>query len=307
MSLTGLKPHRAQLLLLAVVTNTSLVASLILGEVKTWGEIDWLDVFGEGGTAAMLLTWLIFILRSRPAGRVSTILTAGFGLVFLALWQDNLDEFIRFANSQWWDTWLESVPLPIGMALVTWGMYHWHEEQLVIQDQLRGRELSVREHKQVDSVTKLSRSDYLKSQIEAELENLDDRIVPPPLLMVDVDGFDLVNREYGTREGDRLLKVIGDLLLMNVRRHDLVCRFAGDRFAVLLPGTGEAAARLMAGEISDAISHLAYKSAVQGNTIRVSVSVGLAQAKSLDATELMERANRSLAQAKGCSHHGNAA
>lgn len=89
MSLTGLKPHRAKLLLLAVMTNTSLVASLILGEVKTWGEIDWLDVFGEGGTAAMLMTWLIFILRSRPAGRVSTILTAGFGLVFLALWQGN--------------------------------------------------------------------------------------------------------------------------------------------------------------------------------------------------------------------------
>ncbi|MFC4260956.1 GGDEF domain-containing protein [Marinobacter lacisalsi] len=307
MSLTGLKPHRAKLLLLAVIANTTLVASLILGDVKTWGEIDWLDVFGEGGTAAMLLTWLIFILRSRPAGRVSTILTAGFGLVFLALWQDNLDEFIRFANSQWWDTWLESVPLPIGMLLVTWGMYHWHQEQLVIQDQLRGRELSVREHRQVDSVTKLSRSDYLKSQIETELQSLDDRIVPPSLLMVDVDGFDLINREYGTLEGDRLLKVIGELLLMNVRRHDLVCRFAGDRFAILLPGTGEAAARLIASEISDAVAHLAHKSAVQGNTIPVSVSVGVAQAKSSDATELMERANRSLAQAKGASRKEYAA
>lgn len=307
MNLTGLKPHRAKLLLLAVIANTSLVASLILGDVKTWGEIDWLDVFGEGGTAAMLLTWLIFILRSRPAGRVSTILTAGFGLIFLALWQDNLDEFIRFANAQWWDTWLESAPLPIGMLLVTWGMYHWHQEQLVIQDQLRGRELSIREHRQVDSVTKLSRSDYLKSQIETELQSLDDRIVPPSLLMVDVDGFDLINREYGTLEGDRLLKVIGELLLMNVRRHDLVCRFAGDRFAVLLPGTGEAAARLVASEISEAVAHLAHKTAVQGNTIRVSVSVGMAQARSSDASELMERANRALAQAKDASRRGVAA
>jgi len=307
MSLTGLKPHRAKLLLLVLVANASLVASLILGDVKAWGEIDWLDVFGEGGTAVMLLTWLVFILGSRPAGRVSTILTAGFGLVFLALWQDNLDEFIRFANPQLWDTWLESVPLPIGMLLITWGMYHWHQEQLVIQDQLRGRELSIREHTQVDSITKLSRSGYLKAQIETELQSLDDRIVPPSLLMVDVDGFDLINREYGTTEGDRLLKTIGELLLMNVRRIDLVCRFAGDRFAVLLPGTGEATARLTAVEISDAVGHLAYKTAVQGNTIRVSVSVGVAQAKSADATELMERANRALAQARDTSRQGCAA
>jgi len=307
MSLTSLKPHRSKLLLLAMIANSSLVAGLVVGNVKAWAEIDWLDVFGEGGTAALVLTWLIFILRSRPAGRVSTILTTGFGLIFLALWQDNLDEFIRFANSQWWDTWMESVPLPIGMLLVTWGMYHWHQEQLVIQDQLRGRELSIREHTQVDSVTKLSMSDYLKLQIDTELQRLDDRIVPPSLLMVDVDNFDLVNRQYGTLEGDRLLKALGDLLLMNVRRHDLVCRFAGDRFAILLPGTGEAAANLIASEVSDALGHLAHKTAIQGNTVRVSVSVGVAQAISADAGELMARANHALAKAKESSYAGRAA
>lgn len=307
MTLTTLKPHGGKLLMLAVIANASLVASLILGDVKARSEIDWLDVFGEGGGAAMVLSWLILILRSRPAGRVSNILSAGFGLVFLALWQDNLDEFVQFPDAQWWDTWLESVTLPIGMALVTWGMFHWHREQLVITEQLRGRELTIREHTQVDSVTQLAKSEYLDGQIEMELQRLDERIIPPSLLMVDVDGFDAVNREYGTSEGDRLLKVIGELLIMNVRRNDLVCRFAGDRFAVLLPGTGLPLARLMAEEISNAVRHLAHKTALQGNTVNVSVSVGVAHARSASAAELLERANYALALAKAEPRRGHAA
>jgi len=50
-----------------------------------------------------------------------------------------------------------------------------------------------------------------------------------------VVNFSFVNRQYGIVEGDRILREIAHLLLMNIRKTDLVCRYAGDRFVILLP------------------------------------------------------------------------
>ena len=46
----------------------------------------------------------------------------------------------------------------------------------------------------------------------------------------------MINREYGHREGARVLQAVGHMLLLNLRNDDLLCRYAGDRFAVLMPG-----------------------------------------------------------------------
>ena len=50
--------HRHKLSLLAALLLASLVANLTIGELKTFAEIDWLDVVGEGGSAVALALWL---------------------------------------------------------------------------------------------------------------------------------------------------------------------------------------------------------------------------------------------------------
>lgn len=297
MTLSALKPHSLKFFLLAFAANLSLVACLLLGEAKPWEEIDWIDVFGEGGGAVMVLAWLLMIVGSRPAGRVTNLLFLGLGLVFLALWQDNLDEFIRLPNPQWWDMWLESVPLPIGMAFITWGMILWQREQRVITDQLKKREGSFREHTQVDPVTQLASASYLEKQIEIGIESSEET-QPLSLLMVDIDGFDSINREYGVREGDRLLQAIGELIVLNIRRTDLVCRYSGDRFAVLLPNTGKLMASTLAQEIRSSVSHLAHKVVRGGETLTVTVSIGVALAPTASAADLINVANNNLAAVK---------
>lgn len=302
-----LQLHAPKMLLLTLLANLSLVAGFAVGDPKTWSEIEWLDVFGEGGGALMVLAWMALILGSRPAGRVSDLMFAGLALIFLAMWQDSLDEFVKIPKSQWWDTWLESATLPIGMALLTLGLVHWHREQLVIVEQLRKRERHFREHTQVDRLTQLASVEYLHQQLNQELRPSREAGLPVSLLMVDVDRFDAINRKFGHTEGDRLLQAVAQIIVMNIRRTDLVCRYAGDRFAVLLPNTGETLATLLARQIEQAVRHFAYKTSQEGETLYHTVSIGIGLALSTSTEELIQSANRSLATAKAAPVRKHAA
>lgn len=84
------------------------------------------------------------------------------------------------------------------------------------------------------------------------------------LLMIDIDDFDGFNRRYGTAEGDRALKQLADIMVMNLRSGDLACRYAGDRFISLLPNTPEDQAQVIAQELQDALQSLAFK--IDGRT-----------------------------------------
>ena len=83
-------------------------------------------------------------------------------------------------------------------------------------------------------------------------------------MLVDLDDFAPFNRNHGHAEGDRVLQAVSQLLLLNLRHCDLLCRLAGDRFVALLPGTGEAQAWRIAGELENAVRYYAHKSVPQG-------------------------------------------
>lgn len=291
--------HRQKLVLIFGLAMAGLTGSLLVGTPKSWEEIDWLDVIGEGGTAVALSVWMVLILGSRPGGRVTDLLTLGLGFMFLAMWQDNLDEFIRIPAEQIWDQWLESAAMPFGVVLLTYGLVHWHSEQLAINRQLRKREHTFREHRLVDQLTQVGHAGFLKQQLSALCQPEND--APPALIMVDIDRFDHFNRQHGHREGDRLLSELSELLMLNLREQDLVCRYAADRFAVVLPDTSEAEARRLSIELTRAVSAFAYKHKTTGETRYQTISTGVsadqipADAESF-ADDLIQSANDDLIQ-----------
>ena len=292
------KLHRLKLAGLLLAANLGLLLHLAAGDLKPAAQWVWLDILGEGGSALLCLVWLGLVLKSRPAGRVTNFLALGLGLVFLSWWVDALDEFILLPDSISWDHWLESAPMPLGLVLLTLGIYHWHREQLAISAQMEKRERLFREHLLFDKLTPLNTADYLRRQLQQSLVEARAAQQPLSLVILDLDDFSQINRLHGHAEGDRVLQALTQLLLLNLRHRDLLCRLAGDRFVVLLPNTGAREAQLRAEELRLAVAHLAYKARAHGERLQLQASTAAVMALQDDADGLLQRLNLALAKAK---------
>ena len=293
-----LKHHRWKLSLLLLAANIDLWLTLAFGTAKSFSEWQWLDIVGEGGTALFMLFWLVLVLKSRPTGRVTNFLSIGLSCMFLSWWMDVLDEFVRLPKHIHWDHWLESGPMPIGMVLLTIGLFHWHREQQAINQQMEKRERVFREHRLFDKLTPLGGANYLKRQISDCLSQSLEQQQPLSLLALDIDDFSAINQHYGHAEGDAVLQALSQLILLNLRPHDLLCRLAGDRFVVILPNTGESQARLLALELQQAVQGLAHKTRQQGERLYLAASTAVVMAVNETPEALLKRLNLTLARAK---------
>ena len=79
---------------------------------------------------------------------------------------------------------------------------------------------------------------------------------PLSLLIMDIDDFKVYNEARGAARGDEILKKIGDVLNKHLREVDIICRYASDDFAVILPKTEVAQVKLIVEKITEAVSRL---------------------------------------------------
>lgn len=257
--------------------SLALFTTWFASEPKAWRHVDWLDVTGEGGTALMVLIWIFFVLISRPAGRVTNLLIVGLGFLHTSLLLDLLDEFFNQTAQYQWLRAYESIPAPIGMIILTWGLYQWHLEQLSMNAQLLRRERVYREHGLTDYITGLYSAEYMEQQIQTELnaQTTASSASHFSLLMLDIDQFDHFVRQHGDDQGDRFLKEVSELMLMNIRVTDLACRYAGDRFIIILPNTPKDEATQIGEQLQQSIAHLAFKPAHSRQAVFQNISVSV--------------------------------
>jgi diguanylate cyclase (GGDEF)-like protein len=113
------------------------------------------------------------------------------------------------------------------------------------------------------------------------------------LVFIDIDGFKQINDLYGHGVGDDVLRQVGDMLVENVRRSDLVGRLGGDEFAIALMQADAGRARLKAGQLAGQIAARPRSSPARAPVI--SISTGVAQASDEDnAASLLERADAAM-------------
>lgn len=246
--------------MLALLMTAMLCAFALLGSPKDWALLRWMDVAGEGGMVVMAAVWLLQLRSSRPGGRVTSLLCLGLAGVLLGEWVDVLDEVWQLPKDMVWDNWLESSLVPLGMLLLTLGLQRWREEQLALNEQLRKRERLFREHRSVDRITQLGDAAYMEAQIVLEQERGEQGGRPGGVVMLALQGFDQVAREHGLAEADRLLQAISHLLLLNLRPQDLLCRYAADRFCVLVAQGDAADTERQAEHLRQALCSLAHHS-----------------------------------------------
>ncbi|MDO6825597.1 diguanylate cyclase [Marinobacter sp. 1_MG-2023] len=116
--------------------------------------------------------------------------------------------------------------------------------------------------------------------------------------MIDIDHFKSINDQYGHAVGDRVLKKIADELEKSRRKGDVLARWGGEEFTLLLPETDEAEALTVAERFRRNIEQLEVNDC--GRTIRCTISVGIASrhAQHVTLEHAISRADEELYQAK---------
>jgi diguanylate cyclase (GGDEF)-like protein len=141
------------------------------------------------------------------------------------------------------------------------------------------------------------------SWTEEALNWLHGRLRADALLMIDVDHFKSVNDRFGHLAGDTVLQATAEVLRSCTRRGDLLGRYGGDEFVVLLPATDHTEAMTVAERIGQRIRELTVEAvAVGGAPVTIgglSVSIGLVVAETVsDLHELLLAADTALLTAK---------
>ncbi len=124
--------------------------------------------------------------------------------------------------------------------------------------------------------------------------------MPLSCVVLDIDFFKKVNDTHGHSVGDRVIQEVANKLHASARPSDLVCRYGGEEFCVVLPGLNEQEARQVAERIRVRIEVEAGAGIREVPGMRVTVSIGVAGLKDAVATplELIDRADQALYASK---------
>jgi two-component system cell cycle response regulator len=151
----------------------------------------------------------------------------------------------------------------------------------------------------VDELTGLYNVRYLQARLAEEWKRAERHHDPLAIAFVDIDHLRGVNEKLGHEAGDTVLKEVGVRLRTAVREIDVVTRYGGEEFVVLLPSTHLSGAVVVAQRIARGIADRAID--VGGSSVRITASVGLSLYPSpgIGSRELLLRAaDRALLRAK---------
>jgi len=123
---------------------------------------------------------------------------------------------------------------------------------------------------------------------------------PVGCIMTDIDHFKNFNDTYGHAVGDQVLVAVSNALKHGIRDHDLLCRYGGEEFCLILPGMDVDGTAAVAERLRRAIEEMAGSSLRTTGRLKVTSSFGVSQlgAGSLDEGDMIQRADAALYEAK---------
>ena len=175
---------------------------------------------------------------------------------------------------------------------------HEDLEQKILE--LERAKLQLQQLAVTDGLTGLYNYQHFKHKLQVEIARSKRYGLPVSLLMMDIDFFKMYNDHFGHPLGDRILRRFSNLLFEHVRQIDILSRYGGEEFSLILPGTAKESAKVVAEKLRTLIEKSYFPLSEKLPFGRVTMSVGVASYPddAKNEEELIRLADQALYRAK---------
>ena len=186
--------------------------------------------------------------------------------------------------------------LDMSLAIETYHNTHVHSLKESIGD-LQAREVELKQQAITDSLTGMINHEHVFTELARVLSAAQREQIPLCVVMADLDHFKKVNDNYGHQAGDTVLEETSSRIKSSLRDFDLVGRYGGEEFMILLVNSTMDTAGMVAERIRKKVGNIPMP--LKDQDITVTISMGIAAAGSNDSVEtLVARADKALYNAK---------
>lgn len=168
-----------------------------------------------------------------------------------------------------------------------------NDEILASQSKIKELEASL----QKDHLSDLNNRSFFDKQIR-HIANTEQEY---SLVMIDADHFKKINDNHGHLGGDEAIKHIAKILKKATRPTDFVCRYGGEEFAIILPGTNMESSKIVANRIQSFLNETPM--CYDGKSIQITASIGISQGSKL-INDTIERADLAVYAVKEAGRNG---
>lgn len=193
------------------------------------------------------------------------------------------------------EIWFEGRIQPLPFQIEGERAVVWTARNITQRYQLEGQ---LRRMSEMDELTGTYNRRKLLEELEEKFREFRRYAYPTALLMIDIDHFKRVNDRYGHVAGDEVLRATARVCMAQLRDVDLLSRFGGEEFVVLLPHTGIEAALGTAERLRKAVEQNIVKQS--GSDISVNITIGVSVMKDSDPgfESVIKRIDDALYEAK---------
>lgn len=267
-------------------TTTVLVPLFVEGTfVHILSLLDHGNAYGVGGFVYFFV-FLPFLTMAQPL-LFSVLLLAAVALFPTVAQPLGLSAHLNMAiyNAYVWMVYVPVVMILLLFEYLTWQLY-------IYRNKMEAMAVT-------DSLTQIANRRHFLALASHRLSDGERRRRPVSLLFLDIDRFKSINDSYGHAVGDEVIKRVAKVIVQELREDDLIGRYGGEEFVVLLADTHAADAALIAERIRAAVSErVRIKAKTQGVSVSVGAATYTGQARDIDLDRLIHQADQALYAAK---------